>query len=57
MFLKKLIEIIELCKEKEEDKAKRIINKFEPFLHNNLEASIINYSINSSENKKNRNCG
>ena len=54
MFLKKLIEIIELCKEKEEDKAKRIINKFEPFLHNNLEASIINYSINSSENKKNK---
>ena len=54
MLLKKLIEIIELCKKKENDKAKKIINKFAPFLNNSLEASIINYSINSSENKKNR---
>ena len=59
MFLKKIIEIINFCKKKEEKKAKEIIEKFKPFLQNNLEASIIDYSINSSENKKNnllKNC-
>ena len=59
MLLKKLIQIIELCKKKEIDNAKKLINKFKPFLNNNFEASIIDYSIKSLENKKNyllKNC-
>ena len=59
MLLKKLIQIIELCKKKEIDNAKKLINTFKPFLNNNFEASIIDYSIKSLENKKNyllKNC-
>ena len=54
MLLKKLIETVDLCKKKKGGEAKKIINKFSAFLNNNLESSIINYSINSSENKKNK---
>ena len=54
MLLRKIIEIIELCKKREGYKAKKIINKFAHFLSNNLEVKIINYSINSLENKKNK---